>query len=102
MRGAPLCSNPIDMTGYRSLVVEARLPEEPEAGHGGMSLRVSGTSDGKASKKTWTAKGAAIALHAGESVVARFEDLGRFARVEAEGQPGFGKGRLVVRLIREP
>ncbi len=97
MFGPRSYSDPIDMTGYRGLRIEAWLQEGVGAGLGGVSVFVSGTRDEADAKKCWVEKGTAIALREGESVVATFEDLGRFARIEAEDAD-----RIRIRVTRLP
>ncbi len=102
MSGSRYYGQPIPMDGFRALRVEAQLVPEPGTVPGAASVQVLGTRDEENAKKTWTSKGAAVALREGESVVATFEDLGRFARVEVEAGPEAWPRYLTIRVERIP
>ncbi len=102
MPWTPFYSAPLDMTGYRSLLVEAHHPDAPARIPAAVSLRVQGTDDTMKDKKSWVDEGAAIDLRAGSSVSAIFSDTRRLVRVTVEPSADEGADRIKIRVTRLP
>ena len=102
MPGTPHYSEPFDMEGARSLLVEARVLERPPHPPAHVSIRVQGTNDGKAEKKTWADEGAAMHLSPRVEYRAIFNDTRGAVRVVTDSLAPGGVGRIEIRLTRLP
>jgi hypothetical protein len=100
MNGTPIYSPAFDMEGFRSLIVEACLTVVPDGAPLSVDLRVEGSNDFDAERKSWVEKPPLMPLDPWTFVVGRFTETGRLARLRLDVPEGFPLNRIWIRFSR--